>query len=380
MSGQTQNPISKVLLEGLYDQECPLSRLRGCPHLLRVIWEDIREYWRGMIELPCEVQAENKYWCNVEVDHSAQSSFYLTPISSVSWDSDTLYSFPTPSDININMMPFIVGKTFESSKLPEYVKPYWSLIKACINPELNRASHHLWDRRSNPSDLGRVYYLTIQESFVGAGSSQRRPGLHVDSPGEVKMKNEDCQGGKEGKGSSQPYRGHHWGEGCAHYIGECNKPEYGEEKPSFVLQGGIYLASSMSSSCKAWNCKVAPKGVGRLGDIEHLRGALPGPGQELQAGQLYWITDRTPHESLALSEGSYRQFFRLVTSQVSLWYKNHSTHNPLGVEPDPSITRVVVGDKFGDDGVEVVEPDPSALERRMEELERLRQNSDSDTE
>ena len=63
---------------------------------------------------------------------------------------------------------------------------------------------------------------------------------------------------------------------------------------------------------------------------------------------------RTPHESLALPEGTYRQFFRLVTSQVSFWYKNHSTENPLGVRPDTTVTKVVVGDKFGDEGVEVV--------------------------
>ena len=81
---------------------------------------------------------------------------------------------------------------------------------------------------------------------------------------------------------------------------------------------------------------------------------------------------RTPHESLALPQGGYRQFFRLVTSQVSLWYKDHSTPNPLGVEPDPTITRTVVGDKFGSEGVEVVE-EPGAVERRMEEVEQQNQ-------
>ena len=64
-----------------------------------------------------------------------------------------------------------------------------------------------------------------------------------------------------------------------------------------------------------------------------------------------------------MPEGSYRQFFRLVTSQVSLWYKDHSTPNPLGVEPDPSITRTVVGDKFDREGVEVVK-EPNAVARQ----------------
>ena len=71
---------------------------------------------------------------------------------------------------------------------------------------------------------------------------------------------------------------------------------------------------------------------------------------------------RTPHESLVLPERAYRQFFRLVTSQVSLWYKDHSTPNPLGVEPDPAITRTVRGDKFCQEGVELLK-EPNVLTR-----------------
>ena len=69
----------------------------------------------------------------------------------------------------------------------------------------------------------------------------------------------------------------------------------------------------------------------RLGDIEYLRCALPKSScHELEAGQIYWITDRTPHESIPLEAGTERQFFRIVTSTVSYWYKDHSTENPLG--------------------------------------------------
>ena len=85
---------------------------------------------------------------------------------------------------------------------------------------------------------------------------------------------------------------------------------------------------------------------------------------------------RTPHESLPLKKGAFRQFFRLVTSQVvinslfiyllgskvSLWYADHSTPNPLGVLPDPDVTRIVTGDKFGEDGVELVEE--NALQKK----------------
>ena len=69
--------------------------------------------------------------------------------------------------------------------------------------------------------------------------------------------------------------------------------------------------------------------------------------------------------SLSLTQGAYRQFFRNVTSQLSLWYKDHSTPSPLQVGPDQTITRTVVGDKFR---AEVVE-EAGSLERWAWEVE-----------
>ena len=117
------------------------------------------------------------------------------------------------------------------------------------------------------------------------------------------------------------------------------------------------MASSVPNSCRAWNCGVSQEAIGHLGDIEHMRSFLPGEGEVLEPGQLYWITDRTPHESLPLKERTYRQFFRIVTSDVSLWYRDHSTANPLGVVPDPDITKIVAGNKFSDEGVEIIFPE-----------------------
>ena len=76
---------------------------------------------------------------------------------------------------------------------------------------------------SNASKL-KVYYLTIQEGYVEAGESQRRPGLHVDSLGKVDIRNidkseatEDLFSCDEGQGASQQFKGHRWGMGCAHF-------------------------------------------------------------------------------------------------------------------------------------------------------------------
>ena len=43
--------------------------------------------------------------------------------------------------------------------------------------------------------------------------------------------------------------------------------------------------------------------IGRHGDIEHLRHLLPSESETLKANYLYWMTDRTPHESLPLHYG-----------------------------------------------------------------------------
>ena len=59
-----------------------------------------------------------------------------------------------------------------------------------------------------------------------------------------------------------------------------------------------------------------------------------------------------------MTQAGYRQFFRLVSSEVSLWYRDHSTPNPLGVLPDPALTTTVAGDKFSPEGVEVVTSGP----------------------
>ena len=159
---------------------------------------------------------------------------------------------------------------------------------------------------------------------------------------------------KEGDGQSNPYTGHNWGSGGAHIV----NIERGWDRQNFVVMtGGIYFATSVPESSMAWDCNILPgqggrEEIGEHSNIEHLRAVLP-PGQMLDAHQLYWMTDRTPHESLPLSEGGFRQFFRLVTSEVTLWYKEHSTPNPLGVVPDPAITRIVRGNKFSQDGVEL---------------------------
>lgn len=42
----------------------------------------------------------------------------------------------------------------------------------------------------------------------------------------------------------------------------------------------------------------------------------------MKKNKLYWITDRTPHESLPMESQTYRQFFRLVQKMLEYGMKN----------------------------------------------------------
>ena len=142
-SGSRQRPILKVFLEGLYDEESNLSRLRGCDHIIKAIWTDVRDYYETAIS-----------WHDGLIGSSKFSAVFPLPVG---------------IGININMMPFICSESFHNCRLPEDLRPYWGLIEMCVKDLL----------RINSSSTGKVFYLTIQESEAGRDTSQRRPGLHV---------------------------------------------------------------------------------------------------------------------------------------------------------------------------------------------------------
>jgi hypothetical protein len=152
---------------------------------------------------------------------------------------------------------------------------------------------------------------------VPAGTTQRRPGLHTESSGTVKIdRNTETHVS--------------WGVGYRH--------------DSF--NGGIFISTNISGSCRIYDhvWVNSDAGVGPGGNVEHLREHL-GEGKLVQASQLWWMSDRSPHESLPVEKDTYRQFFRLVVGPVSVWYADHSTPNSLGVTP-PDDCKIVYGNKF----------------------------------
>ena len=114
------------------------------------------------------------------------------------------------------------------------------------------------------------------------------------------------------------------------------------------------MASDVANTTAVWNCQIRDEDgdfIGPHGDIERYRELLGPCARTLEAGELIWMTDRTPHESLPVPvpvqpDGSpvRRQYFRLVIGEVTAWYADHSTANPVGVALPVSV-RVVHGDK-----------------------------------
>ncbi len=136
-------------------------------------------------------------------------------------------------------------------------------------------------------EKGSLAYLTVRESVIQGQRSQGRGGIHVEAP---KL---NCWGGGN------------WG-GC-------------------IDNKGIYMASN-DGACNIWNEYIE--------DRDQFGACTPTTQPEkMLANTLYWLTDKTPHEALPSEDGFERQFFRLVSDEVSLWYSQHNTPNPLGVLP-----------------------------------------------
>ena len=225
--------------------------------------------------------------------------------------SDRLVTFPENRGRYCNMLPF---RFDDLTTLPTEFHGYIDLIQRC-------QSHSTDYARRDPC----VAYLTVDERAPAPGASQRRPGLHCERAGAT--------------GSHmEPPEAFGWGYGTVCFK-DCAQPT-----------GGIFMASTVGGTTRIWNtrvCDAAGDGViGPHGNLERLRPLLDGrvESHTLEANELAWMTDRTPHESLPVPDGAPRQYFRLVVGTVDLWYAAHSTANPR--VPLPDTVRVVTGDKF----------------------------------
>jgi len=276
------NPIILQLIIGIYyDNNSTLKILKRDWDVVIMIFNIIKKWKKCILE-------SNKYILNSKdkfrvIDKCYESIGYVRKI-------------PDPIGLNINMMPIIMGN---NDSIPHNCKQYIEIINECIERTFD--------------EKGKIGYLTIHESFIEKDKTQRRPGWHTESFDQLNL------------GNGSVIFPIHWG----------------------GMEGGIFMMSSIDDSCELYNCYIDDNCIGPLGSIEHMKYDIEKERNIIKtsANELIWITDRTPHRSVPLKQGQYRQFFRLVTSNVSIWYENHSTTNPLGILPGPN-TKIVTMNKF----------------------------------
>lgn len=194
--------------------------------------------------------------------------------------------FPTFAGINCKMMPFIQG---DSNSLPDEYKSYSDIIN------------------TNFLEKGEVGYLTIDERFVPANTSQRgfnsfgiKRNVHI----EVGSRKDVYMWGGGG-GSS-------WGRGTGTIL----------ENNTRVL-----LANSIDDTCRVWN--VIEKSYTKDGDLSEYIDKYPEEtGVLLKAGEVIEMSIFTPHECVVQTIAAPRQFLRIVGKGVT-GREDYFTTNPL---------------------------------------------------
>ena len=316
------SPHLSVLLQGVCQADHPLSALKG---LESTVVKDIYEmgcvdHWKQNITIcpPAHAVAftiPEMAWSNEDyakmTNHEegvhcyAEGQDHLEAIGQKEEDRPevafsligTVDAWPKPTGRNVNMLPFVMG---DKESLPEDLRPYYDLCEKCPLSQ---------------DEYGKVLYLTVTEGIVDTDSTQRRPGLHVEAPGGMFLAGNECS----------------WGGG--HF----------QDPDKYI--GGLYMASNLEDTTMLWDALVhKDQGIVDFhGGGEHLRPFI-GKGTKLKANEIAWLTDRTPHEGLPQKKGAHRQFFRLVTSNISVWFQQHSTPNPK--VPLPGFVRIIQDDKF----------------------------------
>lgn len=328
-----------IFLLGTLDRNSPISILRGQTDILRIIFNlTCEEWWTLNIE---RIRYQNNIpdltlpWQHGDYYHypierqicsgcpiaTIAKNIEFPPISSI---PNNTFKNQQNDILFINMMPFNYKK---KESLPVCCQQYWPIIQECVR------------RAKRDSDINQRFigYLSIDERPAEVGRSQRRGGLHVESPGILPIPGFE---NKKESGKYIPGLEHHWGNGML----------LSQES----IEGGIYFGSNLANTTAVWNCKIRDDHgdiIGPHGSIERIRDILGPPTRTLEAGEIVWLSDKTPHESLPLPQTSSnsppprRQFFRLVLGEVTAWFADHCTPNPIR-NYIPSSVRIVRGNKY----------------------------------
>jgi hypothetical protein len=349
-AGVSQTAVRDMLM-GTLDGSSVLSALRGKRDVLEEVARRHEDALRAHVD-----RESVALWC---------------PPALMDATSGVGFPPPTPGGLDVNMMPFRLDDIART--LPASLQGYVRMIASLPIVVLPR----------------QLAYLTVHESLVRPGETQRRPGLHFERHGPVtgRMMRPSLAALELAAGGSpvetmlvdpqvvQMYalmRGRlldadtmtclaiRWGGG--RFNGCLPKDQEQEQEPEPLARfergypvDGIWMCSRIVDADADADAEadaetpattaVYPALVERPeevsdadGGVEALRHLL-GPPRLLRSNELCWLTDRTPHEALpyAGARPATRQFFRVVVGKVTVWFARHNTPNPLGVQPDRDI-------------------------------------------
>jgi len=180
------------------------------------------------------------------------------------------------------MMPFVQG---DSSSLPEFCRSYAVVID------------------DNYLERGQIGFLTIQESFVSKGRSQRG----YNSAGSTRNVHVEV-----GRHQRQNWWGNTWG---------------GSSRTLLADETRVLIANSVSDSCRFWDTHEFACTAD--GDLSALLNKYPEhTGRLMKRGELANISIFTPHECVPQWRAGLRQFFRIVGRGVT-GSEPYFTPNPL---------------------------------------------------
>jgi hypothetical protein len=332
---ERQEDALSVFLSGTACHSSHLSILRGQSDIIRYIWIMVCEEWWDMhiershsknipefLEWRNRVFAEHVQRYPVVRHHSGGCPAAILEAKVPFPPLLKLPRFFQQSEfLYVNMMPINLNNL---DNLPKFCAGYLPLLRLC------RSRMNTGSLAFEPDIL--IGYLTIDERPCDP-SEPNYCGLHVESNTGV------CSGNNSGEyaygGNFIPGAEHHSGDGI------MTRDER--------IEGGIYIASTMPNTMAVWNCRILDRGAGVIGshgNIERFRPLLGSPARVLQAGELIWMTDKTPVEYLQFPPGMAgrrKQYFKLVVGEITSWNADFSTANPLGVTPPPEV-KIVRGE------------------------------------
>ena len=250
------HPSLLALVDGFCDENCILSVLNGCSHILQKIWEIVRSYWRRCIVHGCKDHDHNS-----TAPSTGQRTIYIDQLGEWSFP-ERFYHLEQHQyhyDINVTMMPFVISRYFENTKLPAYLKLYWERF---IGSYLSHPYPAIGTPLIDNDDFGNIGFLTVREGFVEPGETlfECGGGVNIHCCSRLTLQLDSFDGKYICVGSDEISTENH--EELLTNIGGgeiISNPVSTSKK----YLGGMYMITNVPNTCRFWNCQINVEDTGK---------------------------------------------------------------------------------------------------------------------